>query len=208
MYPDTDSPPTRLTRDRVERLRSALPALPWEREARYSGAGVPLATIHYLIRRGGADLVDRITGDGDDEPDRALLRKVCFFFGERAKGWRRAGVAVDSIAPERWKELFATLAERPVLWDAVPRIVTRMAACPDDPLDEILAALELDDPPAAWRGTVIETVRARLGEYHGLSSRARRRWHLGQALGWLRGRVAVEEVAGAVDDALAKDETE
>ena len=43
MYPDTDSPPTRVTRERVDRLRAALPERPWEREARYVAAGVPVA---------------------------------------------------------------------------------------------------------------------------------------------------------------------
>ena len=39
MYPDTDSPPTRVTRDRVERLEAGLAERPWVREAAYSKAG-------------------------------------------------------------------------------------------------------------------------------------------------------------------------
>jgi len=208
MYPDTDSPPTRVTRDRVDRLRSALPVPPWEREARYAEAGVPVATIHYLIRRGGADLVDRIVADSRGEADRAHLRRVCFFFGERVKGWRRAGVDVDAIDADRWCELHATLAERPLLWDAVAPIVRRLAAQPEHPVAEVVAALELDTAPDGWRGTVIESVGARHGEHPGLERASRRRWHLGQALGSLRGRVPVEEVADAVDHALAEEETE
>jgi Glu-tRNA(Gln) amidotransferase subunit E-like FAD-binding protein len=39
MYPDTDSLPTRVTRERVRRLRSTLPQAPWIREERYRAAG-------------------------------------------------------------------------------------------------------------------------------------------------------------------------
>ena len=36
MYPDTDSPPTRVTRERVARLGAGLAERPWDREARYA----------------------------------------------------------------------------------------------------------------------------------------------------------------------------
>jgi glutamyl-tRNA(Gln) amidotransferase subunit E len=61
MYPDTDSPPTRVTRERVERLRAVLAPRPWEREARYGAAGVSTSTTYFLIRRGGARLVDLVS---------------------------------------------------------------------------------------------------------------------------------------------------
>ena len=94
MYPDTDSPPQRVTRERVEALQAPLPEPPWQREERYSGAGVPRPVIHYLIRRGGARLVDAVVEHGS-----ADLRRACFFFGEQLKGLRRAGVAVDESRP-------------------------------------------------------------------------------------------------------------
>ncbi|MBD3855031.1 MAG: hypothetical protein IFK92_00640, partial [Acidobacteria bacterium] len=58
MYPDTDSPPQRITRDRVDTLRAPLPEPPWSREERYSDAGVPTPVIHFLIRRAWQDLTD------------------------------------------------------------------------------------------------------------------------------------------------------
>ena len=90
MYPDTDSPPQRITRERVEGLGSALAERPWMREERYGAVGVPREVIHYLIRRGGARLVDLVVAECD-----ADLRRACFFFGERVKGLRREGLAVD-----------------------------------------------------------------------------------------------------------------
>jgi len=154
MYPDTDSPPTRVTRDRVARLAATLPPRPWEREARYAAAGVPLPVIHYLIRRGGATLVDRLVAEAG-----ADLRTACFFVGERLKGLRRNGVTVDTVPAERWLELFRLAAGTPVLLEADDAVVRALAAAPDRPVAEAVAAAGLGDAPQAWRGNVEESLR-------------------------------------------------
>jgi Glu-tRNA(Gln) amidotransferase subunit E-like FAD-binding protein len=207
MYPDTDSPPSRVTADRVARLQAALPAPPWVREERYAAAGVPTPVIHYLIRRGGADLVDRVVaaviGDGDAARERELLRRACFFFGERVKGWRRDGVAVDEIPEVRWVELCRLLDAKPILRDVRERIVRRIAATPDRPVAEIVDGLELAAPEADWPRKVAESVERGEGEHSWISDEGRRRLHIGRAMAELRGRVAVEDVIDVVDVALA-----
>ena len=60
MYPDTDSPPTRVTEERVAEARARLRPPPWERIERYMSWRVPEETAHYLIRRGGAEIVDAV----------------------------------------------------------------------------------------------------------------------------------------------------
>ncbi len=113
MYPDTDSPPTRVTRDRVVAAGSRPGGKTVAREARYAAVGVPAATAHYLIRRGGAGLVDRVVTEcGAD------LRQACFVFGERLVGWRRAGIPVAQNLSPTWCEFFRAIANRPVLFEA------------------------------------------------------------------------------------------
>jgi glutamyl-tRNA(Gln) amidotransferase subunit E len=203
MYPDTDSPPTRVVRDRVERLEAALPAPPLVREERYGAAGVPTPTIHYLIRRDAAALVDLVTGGSEGNGDPLPLRRACIFFGERMKGWRRSGIAVDAVPAVRWCELFEILERQPVLWDAIAVIVRRVADAPEQNVGDAIANLDFGAPDATWRDEVVTAVQERRGEYHGLTEAARRRWHLGQALRTLRGRVPVADVATVVDGALA-----
>ena len=208
MYPDTDSPPSRVTPDRVERLRAGLPPAPWDREKRYEAARVPRLTIHYLIRRGGADLVDRVAppppaGREETEDERALVRRACFFFGERLKGWRRLGLAVEKIPHDRWDELFVLLQKRPLLRDVLRDVLRRMAAAPGWPVTALVDDMGLDVPAPEWREQVAKDVREQRGEYSRRTREARRRWHLGQALQSLRGRVAVHEVAAAIEEALA-----
>ena len=194
MYPDTDSPPSRVTRERVERLGSGLPARPWEREERYSAAGVPRSTIHYLIRRGGARLVDRVVSEAG-----ADLRRACFFFGERLKGLRRNGVPVHAVPEDRWVEFFRLVAERPVLSENWGRIVRRMAAAPGVGAAAAVAAEGLGSPPAGWRESVpVQWHVAAAESYDGDRERVAR-FLLGRLLATLRGRVPVVDVLAAVE---------
>ena len=197
MYPDTDSPPQRVTRERVARLQAALPEPPWLREERYAAAGVRRDTIHYLIRRNGARSVDRVVAESG-----ADLRRTCLFFGEEAKGLRRAGVAVDSIDDDRWCELFGRLAERPVLWEARRQLVERMAREPRRPLAELLSASGLDDPPAGWRGE-LDDLAGRSAPATDRDPATTLRHLMGLAMGRLRGRVPGHRVRAHLEACLA-----
>lgn len=197
MYPDTDSPPTRVTRERVARLTLGLPERPWQREARYRAAGVPLGTIHYLIRRGGAALVDQVVKEAG-----ADLRRACFFFGERLKGMRRAGVPVQAVPAERWVEWFRLCGARPVLWENWGRMVRRMAASPAIAVTAIVAEERLGAPPPEWRRTVPSLLAVVRAEAHDDDRGRLARLLLGRALAGLRGRVSVTDVAAAVSEAV------
>jgi glutamyl-tRNA(Gln) amidotransferase subunit E len=196
MYPDTDSPPTRVTRERVGRLRAALPEPTWEREARYAAAGVPSPVAHYLVRRGGAGLVDLVEREAD-----ADLRRAAFFFGERLKGLRRAGVAVDRVGPERWVELFRAFSSRPALRDAWDMLVRRVAAHPGDPVESAVAALGLDHEPPAWREGLARAIASAEHEAYDREPGRVLRHAIGRLMGALRGRVPATEVAAALQRA-------
>jgi glutamyl-tRNA(Gln) amidotransferase subunit E len=202
MYPDTDSPPTRVTRDRVERLSAALPERPWQREARYSAVGVPRQTIHYLIRRGGAALVDRVVAEAG-----ADLRRACFFFGEGLKGLRRAGVAVQAVPAERWVELFHLVAERPVLWENRRRIVHSLAAAPATPVAALVAEAGLGAAPPEWRRSIPALLTVAAAEANGPEAGRLERLLLGCVLTDLRGRVPVREVTAAVRETVSRART-
>ena len=193
MYPDTDSPPTSVTRERVDRLRAGLPERPWQREARYAAAGVPVPVAHYLVRRGGAALVDRVVAEAG-----ADLRLAAFFFGERLKGLRRAGVAVDAIPGEAWVELFAAFTSQPARRDAWEILVRRMAARPGESVRGLLGELGLDDEPPGWRAMLPRWVEAAEREAYDRDPGRIERHATGQVMDTLRGRVPARVVVEAV----------
>ncbi len=197
MYPDTDSPPQAITRERVDRLRKGLPPPPWEREARYAAAGVARSTIHYLVRRGGARLVDMVA-----EHDPARLRRACFLFGERVKGLQRAGVAVDTIPPERWCELFEQAEARPEVWQAWRRMIEAVAADPQRSVRDSLRSAGFDEPTNGWRERVAELTRGALPDHADGTRDQHRRFVLGRAMDELRGRISAADVAAELQRCL------
>jgi glutamyl-tRNA(Gln) amidotransferase subunit E len=211
MYPDTDSPPSRVTRERVERLESKLAPRPWEREARYGAAGVPSSATYFLIRRGGARLVDLVV-------DRSAVpvKRAAVFFGEQLKGLRRAGVGVDVIPDDRWREFFEAAAACPPLWDARDAIVRALAAAPHATVAALVEQLHLGAPPPAWGATVSAAVnhaasqlyrRARRGPADGdppaADDNALFRFAMGLGMRELRGKVEARQVADAIRTEIA-----
>ncbi|MDP7030770.1 MAG: Glu-tRNA(Gln) amidotransferase subunit GatE [Gemmatimonadota bacterium] len=220
MYPDTDSPPTRVTRERMRAVADTLPPPPWEREARYAALGVPESTVRYLLRRGGAARVDaavaacggnagsrsaRVSAGVDaGDPARAAARRACFLFGERWKGWARAGVDVESIGETRWTALFAETERRPLAREAVGALVRVLAGDAESTVADAAGALGIGEEPDGWREAVTTAVAERREERRGLDAAARARHHTGRVLRELRGKVPVAEVAGAVGRALER----
>ncbi|HOC16957.1 MAG TPA: Glu-tRNA(Gln) amidotransferase subunit GatE [Vicinamibacterales bacterium] len=198
MYPDTDSPPSRVTRERVERLRAALAPRPWEREARYTAAGVPRQTAYFLIRRGAARLVDMVV-DGCGAP----LRRAAELFGERLKGLRREGVAVDAIPDERWCEFFREAARSAVIWQAWDVVVRAMAERPGVPVAALLAEKRLGCAPDGWEEIPVAALAAARARAHRHDTGLLARLAMGIAMGDLRGRVPAERVAGAIRTEMA-----
>jgi glutamyl-tRNA(Gln) amidotransferase subunit E len=122
MYPDTDSPPTRVTEERVAEIRARLKPAPWERMARYASWRVPEETTTFLIRKGGAEIVDAVVEKTGVDGLVAAIE-----IGQRAKALRRAGIPVERLGAAEWVSVFDLLAGGRIARESVPVIATRMA---------------------------------------------------------------------------------
>jgi len=189
MYPDTDSPPQRVIRERVQNLQDALAPPPWVREERYVQAGVPLPVVYFLIRRNGAALVDTVV-----EKTQADLRFTGLFVGEKLKGLKRAGIPVDAVSTERWCELFNAFVQRPVLKQVWWVLATEMAGSPEKTIDDIIADGGFDRPTGGWQQQSAEKIHAALEDCSFVSTGQQLRFLMGQVLDDLRGRVDASEV--------------
>ena len=101
MYPDTDSPPTRVTAERVAAIRARLRPAPWHRLERYLAARVPEETGNFLIRRGGAEILDAVV-----ERTGADLLLAAVEIGQRAKAMKRGGIPVERLGVAEWVQVF------------------------------------------------------------------------------------------------------
>ena len=199
MYPDTDSPPISITRQRVNQLKAELPPPPWEREERYIAASVPRNTIHFLIRRGNAVIVDKVV-----DMCGADIRQACFFFGEWLKGMRRDGVAVDTISAERWCDFFKLIAKRPVLWEARKQLVSLIADAPEKTIEHIVKETGLETEPSGWEKLVNKIVENSQMNPNNRSYEKQFRFYMGQIMPELRGRVPASSIIAVLKENLHK----
>jgi glutamyl-tRNA(Gln) amidotransferase subunit E len=195
MYPDTDSPPTSITESRVAGIRAQLRPAPWERLERYRSWRVPEETCHYLIRRGGAEILDAVVSSTGVDGLTAAIE-----IGQRAKALARAGIPVSRLGPDEWVQVFDLLTDGRIPREAVGTVAARMAA---DALSGAAAA--------AAEGVALadrEAWTAALGplSLDGYVVRGRRRdtpdrrlrFVAGRAVRQLKGRAPAREVAAYV----------
>ena len=189
MYPDTDSPPTRITQERVDAIRAQLKPRPWERLERYGAWRVPEETSRYLIRRGGAEIVDEVVrATGVD----GLL--VAMQVGQRARALNRAGIPIQRLGAAEWVQVFELYATGRVPREVIPVVTTRMAT--DGLTAEAAAAAAGIAPvaPEAWHREV-DRIASERHEGPRDADRARElRLLAGRAMGRLMGRAPAKEV--------------
>ena len=128
----------------------------------------------------------------------ADLRAAAFFFGERLKGLRRAGVAVDRIPEDAWVELFRAFAARPARREAWEILVRRMAARDGESVAGLLGELGLDGEPPGWRAMLPRWVEAAEREAYDRDPGRILRHATGRVMDTLRGRVPASVVVPAV----------
>jgi glutamyl-tRNA(Gln) amidotransferase subunit E len=199
MYPDTDSPPIGMTRERVERLKAGLPPPPWVREQQYRDKGIAKETIYYLIRRGGASLVDKVV-----QECQADLRQACYFFGERIKGLARKEQRVKDISIEQWCDFFKATALRPAIAEAWQQITLQVAESPHIPMRQVLENLGLINTSgnSGWQLTMLQILQNSRPTYDDGSWERRFRFYMGQIMKELRGKVPARDVVAALKEKL------
>ncbi|MCF7810466.1 Glu-tRNA(Gln) amidotransferase subunit GatE [bacterium] len=102
MYPDTDSPPLPISRERVDKIRGQMPVLPWVKEAEYKELDLPNHLAWMLAISSRRTIFDRLVSDNKVEP---VLAAVVLL--EQLKNFSRLGGNLDIISDDCLDELFS-----------------------------------------------------------------------------------------------------
>jgi glutamyl-tRNA(Gln) amidotransferase subunit E len=194
MYPDTDSPPTRITPERVEEIRVRLQTPPWERIAKYEGLRVPRETTEYLIRRGGARIVDALVEKTGVDPLTAAIE-----IGQRAKASRRAGIPLDRLGAGEWIQVFDLFTDGKLPREFIQPVAAQMAENPGVDAASACANLgiQLQDR-AEWTKEI--------GGFDPAPVDEKNRQHIiGQAVRKLKGKAPAKEVAEFIQNQLPRE---
>jgi glutamyl-tRNA(Gln) amidotransferase subunit E len=194
MYPDTDSPPTRVTRERVEALRAKLPAPPWDRLRSFGEWGVPAETTSFLIRRGKAAVVEEVVRQTGVDGLTAAIE-----IGQRAKALRRRGVPTERLGVEQWIRIFEQYAAAKIPREGIAALATVVAHNPELGGDAAREAVGIRlQAPDHWHPELdrvsLEAFRAGREAPRDI----RLRYLAGQARRMLAGKAPAKEVAALV----------
>lgn len=122
MYPDTDSPPTRVTEERVAAIKARMRPAPWERIERYMSWRVPEETCNFLIRRGGAEILDAVVEKTGVDGLVAAIE-----IGQRSKSLKRAGIPVERLGVSEWVQIFDLFTDGRIPRETIPLVAARVA---------------------------------------------------------------------------------
>jgi glutamyl-tRNA(Gln) amidotransferase subunit E len=201
MYPDTDLPPTRITAERIAEARSRLRLTPWERFARFGALHVPHETTDYLIRRGGAQLVDLLVEKTGVDPLLAAIE-----IGQRAKATKRAGAPLERLGTEQWVQVFDIFTAGRIPREAIQPVAAQMAQNPG--VTAAAASAQLGyalQEREAWTQEA-NSIGVEDGGIDQSAPDGKRLRHLiGRAVRRLRGKAAAKDVAEYVKSRLGQE---
>lgn len=138
MYPDTDSPPTAISPERVEGIRATLPLPPWEQQKTYEEMGIS----PQLAQRISVHPKRKIFNDVMQHR-KILPRFAAWALFELCQHLKRMGIPVDDIEKERWIRLMELAERRLIHRETLPALVTFLAEHPEDDPEDFLAAQNL-----------------------------------------------------------------
>jgi glutamyl-tRNA(Gln) amidotransferase subunit E len=122
MYPDTDSPPTKITQERVNKIKASLPEAPWAKEQRYVKMGMAYSVACDLAISDKAPLAEKIIADYKINP--TLVGAV---LTQQMTALKHKGAVADKILDESFQELFELYGKGLFHKEAIPLILVHLA---------------------------------------------------------------------------------
>ena len=190
MYPDTDSPPTRVTEERVEACRTRLHAAPWERLERYTKWRVPVETTEYLIRRGSAETVDEVVKKTGADGLLAAIE-----IGQVGRALHRAGVPVERLDTARGLEIFDLHTDGRLPRECIRDVASFVALQPGASTQTACEALGIHlQNDSEWKQQIAAMPMDGYDARHD-SPEKRMRFRVGKAMEKLKGKVPARDIA-------------
>jgi len=190
MYPDTDLPPLAITEDRIQRIKSIMPELPWDREERYALMGLARDVAARLSASNDRDLFDRAVRETSYPP--AVLGP---FVVNRLRMLRRLG----ALAPKSDDRIIATLraaGEHGIAPENLVSLIEKTCGPEELEPESAIQALGLEKPRRAEKEIVsfLETV-----DFPKIEAAKLKRHVMGLVMARFRGALPGKQISDIVD---------
>lgn len=147
MYPDTDLPPKKITRERLSKIRLSLPEPVWERESWYRSLGVPEDVVQPLAASKFAELFKKLTAKLEIDPVLASVALIQF-----PKRLKHKGLNTNLLSEIVFEGVFSAYRQGMLSREGILMALEGAArsgsfsmdllppACSDDELNEAMAS--------------------------------------------------------------------
>jgi len=200
MYPDTDSPPVAITKERLEKLTKDLPEPSYKRDRHWKELGLSNELIYALGRSPFAFMFNRLLTKNQNEP-----RFLAYLFEGYLKHLSRQGKDIVFVTDELLEQLFEIIAGRTLPREAIFVVLGHLAENgKDTPIEQIFDRLGLVPMKLSQVNAVIDEIVERHKDTKFKSEEHRIEYLIGQVRERIYGRFPVEQIPQLVREHCAE----
>jgi glutamyl-tRNA(Gln) amidotransferase subunit E len=139
MYPETDIPPTKITRDYIKEVSSRLPELPEQKlERLMKDYGLNQKLAKHILDSEYSELFEVIVKETG-----VSSTTVAAFLTETLKALKRDGVQIEKVSENKTREIFRSISSGTLTKEALPEIFSWLSKHEDKGLQEAIDSLGL-----------------------------------------------------------------
>lgn len=143
MYPDTDLPPKKITKDKLNEIKSKLPEQFWKRIEWYNKLGIPKDTFEELSVSKYAELFKKVVLDWKVNPVTAAV-----FIIQYPKRLKKQGITAEWLNESMFEEILKSFADGKIPQDALLmtlRTVSELGAFTEEVIQNSANEKEIDE---------------------------------------------------------------
>jgi glutamyl-tRNA(Gln) amidotransferase subunit E len=197
MYPDTDTPPTAVSPERISAIAARLPERPREREERYLSMGLKPQPARDLSRSPLARIFDAVVEE--IRLPKPFLASVLLQYAGNRFG---LGSSDGDARAEHWLAALRLLQERKISRQTLPRLLESIPDFPGKTVEDIAVERGLtcvkDEEVEAACDAVLQSWKPLTGQ----KRKTAVRWLTGRVMRSVNKRFSGKEVASSIEERL------
>ena len=197
MYPETDVPPTPITKERLERIRANLPEFPEQIKARLmKDYGLNAQQADQIVRQGRDDVFCQISDEF------GLSAVAATTFQNTFQELEHDGVDTDLFTYDELYQVFAGLKEGKFAKEAIPALLKEMAS--GSAMDAAIKKLGISAVDAGEAAAIIEKIVGERADFVRSKGMAAVGPLMGPVMGALRGKIDGKQASDLLTAAIKK----
>lgn len=189
MYPDTDLPPKKITKERLDNIKKWLPEQFWKRIEWYNKLGIPKDTIEELSVSKYAEVFKKAVNDWKVNPTTAAV-----FLIQYPKRLKKYGCAIELLDASIMGSILKSFAENKVPKDTLLftlRTVAELGVFTEEVIFNPASKKEIEE--------IIKLAKNDYDKMNIFNPEKKNKLLMGMIMKKLRGRVSAKEVADKVN---------